>query len=130
MGKDVNQMYKQTITELTLIKRVKLPAKRFKHILNPIFKNEEYKQPIGKFCIADLLEAEKQKFNLAPEKLENNIRFLAWIANRLIKSKDPYWDKTESELINMMTIDTFLELNELLTGAVPDELKKKSVLIN
>ena len=92
-------------------------------------KEEEYKKSIGKLTIADYLDAQKLQLNLAPKKTENNILFLAWIANRLIKAKDPYWDKTEDEMIRLMNVDTVTELNALVLASVPDQIKKKSLLM-
>lgn len=106
--------YMNTINEITLERKIKLKAKKIKHYFKPVYGVEKFKVKIGKVSIKDQVEAQKQDFTkLAPETTEQNVFFIAWLLNRLIKKADPYWDKSLNELVEMMCEETFTEVIDL-----------------
>lgn len=126
----MENLYYSSDLEITLEEKFKLKPKKIKHFFKPIYGTKMIKKKIGKLSIKDQLEAQKCKWKLAPERKKDNLMFLAWIANRLIKKCDPYWDKTEKETVGMFNYDTIKELNNVLLTYIPDDLKKNSVLMD
>ena len=114
-----------TITELTLERKKKMPARTFKQKMFPVYGTEKFKVPIGKFVIKDQLDAQRIDWKMGPDKLDANIYFIAWCANRIIRKADPYWDKSVSQLLNMFCDETFKEMTLLFQESNSGEVKKK-----
>lgn len=127
MEKGIEDFYRTEINELTLERKIKLPAKKIKHIVKPIYTREKFKVKIGKFTLHDTLEAQKTDFGLAPDNTEKNLKFLIWMANRLIKNADPYSELNEDKLIDMFCDITILELSAVLKASISE--KKKGYLL-
>lgn len=123
--KGLGELPIQTITELTLEKPVKMKPQKIKHYIKPVWGKEKFKVPIGKFTIIDQLEAQKIDWKMGPGAQNNNLFFLAWVADRLIKKVNPYWDKPLHKLIKMFCEETIKELDAIFKASYSEELKKK-----
>jgi len=125
----LEDLYLNDVNEITLEKRIKLKPRKLKHYFKPVYGIEKFKVKIGKVTIKDQAEAQKQDFSkLAPETIEQNLYFIAWLLDRLIKKIDPYWDKSLSQLMEMMSEETFEEITEIWGGAAVKK-KQDSVLL-
>ena len=126
---EMKDTYVTEIWELTLEKGIRLPAKKISQFFKPVLKRTKFKVKVGKFTIQDSLAAQKLDFKITPGDQASNIRFMVWMANRMIKNVDPYWDKTEDQMMDMFCDDTIIELNKILTASTPDAVKKNSYLL-
>jgi len=115
----------QSITELTLEKKKKMPALNLKQKLFPVYGTEKFTVNIGKWGYKDQLAAKAINWNMGPDKMANNFYFLAWVAQRMIKKADPYFKKSVVQVQNMLCDETVKELDILFKEAITEDTKKK-----
>ena len=129
-----NQIKELTLEERTLSKP-KTALDKVKKIFN-LYKNYEYKiikVKIGKLSIRDQLDIQNKDFKLSPENSVENLKFIAYVANILIKKENPDWKYTFEETMEMFVSETLDEINEIWVSSMPigtDGKKKLETRLN